>query len=443
MNISYKRIISIAIPVVFANLAMPIQNLIDTAIVGHFNDPFKLAGLGLSMQVIALLLVSFNFLQYASSGLSAQAVGQYGQDNKGANTKLLAILQRALLLALIIGFFLLLLRQWLIPFALKILSANQSNGLVAKQYLEIRFFGFIAELFNYAFLGWFAGMGKTKIMLYLQSFIAVSNIILTMVFVFILNLGIKGVALGTVIAYWLSVLLAFIFVVRHLKVKLTDIFKINWQQPNINALASLLSLNKDIFIRTLLLTLSFAWITKLAAQSGDLVLATHACFLQVLYISAFALDGIAVATETLSGQSYASKNRFYFLQVLKKTGIISYILAIFLSFLWWLFYPQFISLMTNINDIKIMAVQYKWYAIFIPVIGVGAYWLDGVLFGLTAGKEIRKTATLVALMFFPTSYLLYHIFGAQGIWQSVWLILLLRLMILSIFLYKKMLKSAA
>ena len=72
----YRHIIAIALPVLLANLAMPLQSVIDTAIVGNMNDTAKLAGMGLAIQLLSLLLVSFNFLQYASSGLSAQALGQ-------------------------------------------------------------------------------------------------------------------------------------------------------------------------------------------------------------------------------------------------------------------------------------------------------------------------------------------------------------------------------
>ena len=75
-DISYRRIVAIAIPVIFANLAIPMQSVIDTAIVGNMPEAAKLAGMGLAIQLFSLALVSFNFLQYASSGLSAQALGR-------------------------------------------------------------------------------------------------------------------------------------------------------------------------------------------------------------------------------------------------------------------------------------------------------------------------------------------------------------------------------
>ncbi|MBO1517543.1 MULTISPECIES: MATE family efflux transporter [Psychrobacter] len=439
----YARIIAIALPVLLANLAMPLQSVIDTAIVGNMNDTAKLAGMGLAIQLLSLLLVSFNFLQYASSGLSAQALGQLDIASKDENTldyhpitPLLSILQRALLLATAIGLVLLLAKPWLIDFGLQALSANPESGRAAKTYLDVRFWGVIAELMNFAFIGWFAGQGKTRYMLYQQGFIAVLNIVLTLFFVFGLQMELVGVALGTTIAFWSGVLLALWLSCRHLKISWRTLFCADRQHFTKDKMLRLFSLNKDIFIRTLILTLSFAWITRLSAQSGDVILAANAILLQVLSISAFALDGVAVSAETLSGQAAGRRDWASFRVVIKRTGVVSYTLAILLSAVWWLAMPIYLPFMTNIEAVFRLADQYHWYAVLLPLVGVGAYWLDGIFFGLTAGKVIRNAALILAAVFFPLSWLLYQQWDMTGIWLSVWSLLLLRLIILIGFLYR-------
>ena len=442
----YARIIAIALPVLLANLAMPLQSVIDTAIVGNMNDTAKLAGIGLAIQLLSLLLVSFNFLQYASSGLSAQALGQLA--NKSAVTHdtlkksdatqspLLSILQRALVLAFIIGGILLLAKPWLIDFGLQALSANPDSGTAAKTYLDVRFWGVIAELMNFAFIGWFAGQGKTRYMLYQQGFIAILNIILTLFFVFGMNMGLVGVALGTMIAFWLGVLLALWLSRRHLQISWKALFTADPQHFSKDKMLRLFSLNKDIFIRTLILTLSFAWITRLSAQSGDVILAANAILLQVLSISAFALDGVAVSAETLSGQAAGRRDWPRFRIIVKRTGIVSYGLALMLSAIWWLAMSTYLQFMTNIESVFTLAYDYHLYAVLLPLVGVGAYWLDGIFFGLTAGNVIRNAALILAVVFFPLSWLLYQQWDMTGIWLSVWCLLLLRLIILGGFLYR-------
>ncbi|MGP5516199.1 MATE family efflux transporter [Psychrobacter alimentarius] len=443
----YARIIAIALPVLLANLAMPLQSVIDTAIVGNMNETAKLAGMGLAIQLLSLLLVSFNFLQYASSGLSAQAIGQLAghsnssvqETNSSSNiipSPLLSILQRALLLAFVIGAILLLAKPWIIDFGLQALSANPESGLAAKTYLDVRFWGVIAELMNFAFIGWFAGQGKTRYMLYQQGFIAILNIILTLFFVFGLQMGLVGVALGTTIAFWSGVLLALWLSRQHLGISWIELFQADAKYFTKKKILRLFSLNKDIFIRTLILTLSFAWITRLSAQSGDVILAANAILLQVLSISAFALDGVAVSAETLSGQAAGRRDWPRFRLIVKRTGIVSYGLAIILSTIWWLLMPTYLQFMTNIDAVFALANDYRLYAVLLPLVGVGAYWLDGIFFGLTAGSVIRNAALILAAIFFPLSWLLYQQWDMTGIWLSVWCLLLLRLFILGIFLYR-------
>ena len=443
INTSYRRILAIAVPVLLANLAMPLQSVIDTAIVGNMSATAKLAGMGLAIQLLSLILVSFNFLQYASSGLSAQAVGQLASQDKAADnlqvtylSPLLSILQRALLLAFGIGAVLLIAKPWLIDFGLQALSANPESGQAAAVYLNVRFWGVIAELMNFAFIGWFAGQGKTRYMLYQQSFIAIMNIILTLSFVYGLELGLEGVALGTTIAFWLGVVLALCLSRYHLQLSWQAFFSINTQYFTKAAILRLFTLNKDIFIRTLILTLSFAWITRLSAQSGDVVLAANAILLQVLSISAFALDGVAVSAETLSGQAAGRRDWKHFRIIIKRTGVVSYGLAFLLSLLWWLIMPGYLQMMTNINTVFTLASDYSLYAILLPLIGVGAYWLDGIFFGLTAGAIIRNASLILAFIFFPLSWLLYQEWDMVGIWLSVWCLLLLRFIILGGFLYR-------
>lgn len=434
----YARIIAIALPVLLANLAMPLQSVIDTAIVGNMNDTAKLAGMGLAIQLLSLILVSFNFLQYASSGLSSQALGQLAHNDahKQTQSPLLSILQRALLLAFMIGAVLLIAKPWLIDFGLQALSANPDSGRAAKTYLDVRFWGVIAELMNFAFIGWFAGQGKTRYMLYQQGFIAMLNIILTLFFVYVLQMGLVGVALGTTIAFWLGVVLALWLSRRHLQISWHALFAANKEHFTKDKMLRLFSLNKDIFIRTLILTVSFAWITRLSAQSGDVILAANAILLQVLSISAFALDGVAVSAETLSGQAAGRRDWPHFRIIVKRTGVVSYGLAMMLSTIWWLAMPTYLDFMTNIEPVFALAYDYHLYAVLLPLVGVGAYWLDGIFFGLTAGSVIRNAALILALIFFPLSWLLYQQWDMTGIWLSVWCLLLLRLMILGGFLYR-------
>lgn len=490
LDLSYYRILSIATPVLIANLAMPLQGAIDVAVVGHFPQQYSLAGLGIASQLWLLILVNFNFLQYASSGLSSQAVGRQSATGK-FSPELEHILYRSIGLAIILASILWLFKPILIDFGLDLLGAQSSSRQAAQTYIEIRYFGIAFEMMNYAFIGWFAGQGKTKQMMMVQVLVSVINIVLTLTFVYFLDMGLQGVALGTVIAYAFGCLTATLLAryhihqmhqfsairfngnttsktmqrttsvstqelmqdqpnsveeTGHINKQLLFISGLNSLQQHLSTVFAfdkmrhLFSLNKDIFIRTLLLTLSFAWITRLSAQQGDLVMATNAILLQVLSISAFALDGVAVAAESLSGQAVAYKGSKYFKLAVKNTGITIFWLAVTLSLIWLLVLPSFLGLMTDLQAVNTLALDYRYVAALLPLIGAGAYWLDGIMFGLTAGSKIREVAIIVALIFFPITWAVYKIYGAHYampvIWFSVYWLLLSRFVVAGIVLWR-------
>lgn len=449
LDLSYRRIIAIAAPVLVANLAMPLQGAIDVGVVGHFPSSFHLAGLGIASQLWLLILVSFNFLQYASSGLSAQALGRQATGtNRG--TELADILYRSLGLALILAVILWLFKPYIISLGLQLLGAQPASSQAANEYLSVRYYGIVFELMNYAFIGWFAGQGKTNQMMMVQLLISAINIALTLTFVYGFDMGLAGVALGTVIGYALGCLTAAILAHKTMAYEAPELSKTNHNRRfskkrfseiyAIDKMLSLFSLNKDIFIRTILLTLSFAWITRLSAQQGDLVMATNAVLLQVLSISAFALDGVAVAAESLSGQAAARNSKQQFITAVKRTGTITFVLALSLSLIWALVLPTFLKVMTDLPAVNELALDYRYIATLLPLVGAGAYWLDGVMFGLTAGPKIRQVAVMVSVIFFPLTYMVYQLYGSEYampvVWFAVYWLLISRFVIAGLVLWR-------
>ena len=63
----------------------------------------------------------------------------------------------------------------------------------------------------YGFKGWFIGMQNSKIPMMIAIAVNIVNIVMSLIFVFVLRLDIEGVALGTVIAQYTGLGLAFVF----------------------------------------------------------------------------------------------------------------------------------------------------------------------------------------------------------------------------------------
>ncbi len=203
-----------------------------------------------------------------------------------------------------------------------------------------------------------------------------------------------------------------------------------------SAFTQLLSLNKNIFIRTLALELVFYLQTAIAANLGVNVLAANAVLMNFVMIMAFGLDGFAHATEALSGKAVGEKNRYNFIGSVIVTGIWSFLCSAIFVIVFAIFGHTMIELMTSIPPVVETARQYLWYLIFIPLIAIWSYWLDGIFIGVTKVKEMRNSMlAAVFLGFIPASTLVYWI-GNHGLWIAFYLFMIMRAIGLGFYFYK-------
>src|SRR5699024_4150964 len=101
--------------------------------------------------------------------------------------------------------------------AVWLMSASQEVKALVKEYFYIRIWGAPATLITYALLGSLIGMGWTRQLLWVQLLLNGANILLNIVFVIGFKMGIKGIALGTLLAEWMALFYAWYLLSKHLK----------------------------------------------------------------------------------------------------------------------------------------------------------------------------------------------------------------------------------
>lgn len=414
------RVLAIAWPVVLSNAAAPIQGAIDTAIVGHIGAVAPLAAVGLAAQVFSLLIGSCNFLQTGVSGLSAQALG------RGARRETAAILARGLLLGAAIGAAMILLQALIILGGMAMFEATAETEALAGDYIAIRIWGAPGELMLYALFGWFAGQEMTRNLFVIQVATAGLNLALNYLFAIRMGWGVEGVALGTAIASYAGVALGLALARRRLAETAPG-----WRprRPELFdpvALKRLFALNRDLFLRTLLLLICFAWMARLGSLQSDVVLAANVVLWQFFLVSAYGLDGFAIAAETLVGQSIGARSRARFDQAVRLTTLWSFALAAVVSLVFLAASGALIDLFTSVESVRATARDYAFWACLIPLIGVAAFELDGVFVGATDSRAMLRSMILSTALYLPLSLALTEAFGNHGIWAAVWIWLLLR-----------------
>lgn len=419
--ITSRRVLLIAVPVVFANAATPLQGAVDTAVIGNLGQVAMLAGVGLGAEIFALLLGSFNFLQIGTSGLSAQALGG------GMHERVMHTLMRGLMIALGIGLALVLLQIPILWATLSFFEASAEAESLTAAYFSVRIWSAPAELCNYALMGWFAGQEQMRRLVRLQLAIAAINIVLSLLFVLGLGWGVEGVAAATLVAMYLGCAYGLAMAMARWR----EILPADWRPKRArlldrSELVALTALNRDIFIRTMLLIAAFTWLARQGSVLGDDVLAVNVVLFHLFIVSAHGLDGFAIAAETLVGQTIGERDVKRLDRAVWLTTIWAAGLSVVISALFVLLSGSVIDLFSSAPEIRALARDYVLWAALIPMAGVLAFQMDGVFVGATGSAEMRNTIILSSLVYFPLSYWAAGVWGNHGIWAALWIWLIIR-----------------
>lgn len=193
-----KLILSLAIPMLIGNIFQQIYSITDTIIVGRYLGEEALAGVG-STGTLTSVLICFLFgLGTGASLIIAQAFGQkaYIQLKK----TIVALIYTGIILSTIIA----LLGTVLCMPLLRILSVPEDVIDYSAAYLRIIFIFVYASVAYNASAGILRSLGDTKTPLFALIISCLSNIALDIIFIILLNLGVKGAAFATVISQALS-----------------------------------------------------------------------------------------------------------------------------------------------------------------------------------------------------------------------------------------------
>jgi MATE family, multidrug efflux pump len=409
--ITHRSVLAIAAPTMVSNLSTPLLGVVDTGVIGQIPDASLIGAVALGALVFSFVFWAFGFLRMGTTGLTAQA---FGADDAH---EVRASLGRALLIAAVVGVCLIL-AQWPIrELAFSLLDGTDRVERFARQYFDIRIYAAPATLANYALLGWFIGMGKARIALVLQLVLNISNMLLDAWFVLGLDMGVRGVAAGTVIAEYLAAAVGIVIAARHLRV-----LGGRWEKQRLFdplRIARTVAVNRDIMIRSLSLIFVFAWFVAQGAKYGETVLAANAILMHFVSVSAYFLDGFAFAAEALVGKAVGAANRSGLSQASRMTTWWAAGIALLATLFLTAFGTTLIDLLTVEPTVRLVAREFLPWASLAPLIGVWCFQLDGIFIGATRTPDMRNAMLLSALVFMLAWYALTP-YGNHGLWAALY-----------------------
>ncbi|QCO57167.1 MATE family efflux transporter (plasmid) [Pseudorhodobacter turbinis] len=415
--ITHARVMRVAVPIVLANVTVPLLGAVDTAVVGQIGLAAPIGAVGLGAIILSSVYWIFGFLRMGTTGLTSQALGA------GNTAEVTAILLRALMIGGAAGVFFILVQWPLFHGALWLSPGSMDVESLTQSYLQLRIWGAPATIALYAVTGWLIATERTKAVLILQIWINGVNIALDLWFVLGLGWGVEGVAIATLIAEWTGLTFglwlcrsAFGAALAPAMARLRDSA----------ALRHMASVNGDIMIRSILLQISFTSFLFLGAGLGDVTLAANQVLMQFLTIAAFFLDGFAFAAEALVGQAVGARS----VKAARRASLVSSqwgvgsVLA--LSLVYLVTGPALIDVMTTAPEVRLVAREFLPWLVLAPVLGVAAWMLDGIFIGATLTREMRQAMLVSVAAYGVALAVLVPLWGNHGLWAALMVLNIVR-----------------
>ncbi|MBR5446980.1 MAG: polysaccharide biosynthesis C-terminal domain-containing protein, partial [Clostridia bacterium] len=195
----WQRIISQAVPLMIAQLVQLLYNVVDRIYLGHMDsDSMALTGVGLTFPIITLIMAFTSLFGMGGVPLFSMARGS-GNERRAAdvlgNSAALLLLSSVILTAA--GYLL----KTPVLYAL---GASEVSFVYAEQYLNVYLIGTVFSMLATGLNGYINAEGFPKIGMFSVMIGAMANIVLDPLFIFGLDMGVKGAALATVISQAVS-----------------------------------------------------------------------------------------------------------------------------------------------------------------------------------------------------------------------------------------------
>ena len=411
-----QEIWALAWPALGALASDPLVSLIDTAFVGRLGA-LPLGALGVNASIFSFTFWLFAFLAYGTTPAISRAISQ-GQQKKAG-----AIINQALVLALLSGLLSLLVLQSVANPLIGLMGAHGELAEATLDYYRIRACSAPAVLAIMAGHGIFRGFQDTKTPLYITLVLNLINLILDPIFIFVLDWGLAGAAWATLIAQWFGAgAFLFLFLVKRRKQLQVPLVWPRWL-----SLMPLLKVGGALIIRTLALAGTLLVATGVATRLGTESIAAHNVALQLWLFLALVIDALAIASQALISKYHALGQSAAARRIAARLLWLGLWLGLLLMSGFFLGRDTLATLFTN--DQQVLAQVGKIF-IFVAVMQP----LNALVFvwdGIFMGKEDFRFLALAMVISAGVAITLLRLvipldWGLTGVWWSLVALMLLR-----------------
>ena len=408
-----REIVRLAVPNIISSITVPLMGIFSTAIAGHWGDSAQTIGaLAIGVSIFNFIYWNCSFVRMGTSGFTAQA---FGAGNFEETT---AMLVRAMVVAVALGVVMLALQYPLGEFSLWVMN----GGDMVADYFYARIWAVPAGIMLFAMNGWFTGMQNAVIPMCTSIVVNVLHVLCSLWFVFGLDMGIVGIAYGSVVAQWCGMLLSAVLLVVCFRKTLR---RIDWRRAlDMAPMREFFRVNTDIIIRTFCICTVYTFFTAASARmESATILAVNTILMELFTLFSYMNDGFAYAAEALTGRFIGARDGVSLRRCIRHCTVWVFataLLCVVIYVGWW---EDILSLFlregtSDAEEIIEVAGRYVGWVIAIPLAAAWPFLLDGIMVGATLTRVLRNSMLVSTAAYFALYFVLHPLIGNDALWLA-------------------------
>ncbi len=402
-----KAVFTMAIPTIISMLVVVVYNMADTYFIGKTNDEMQVAAVSLATPVFMLFMALGNLFGIGGCSSISRALGEKNDERA---KKISAFCCYS---SVCIGIIMIILFMTCMDWILKIIKASPNTIDYAREYLTYVAFGAPFIMFATAFGNIVRGEGATKSSMIGNLIGTVVNIILDPIMILVLDMGVKGAAIATVIGN----ICASIFYIGYFIFKKNTALsiKLKYFSARENIAFGVLAIGIPASLNNMLMSVANILLNNVLVKYGDIPVAGMGVAMKANMLAVLLQIGLCTGIQPLIGYSYGAGNKKRLKSVFKFTALCAIIMGTALTVLLAVFREGIISSFIDkpyVVDTGIkmmMALQ-----ISCPVLGI-LFLCVNTLQGM--GKALPSlilTLCRQGVAFIPLLYILDGLFKMNG-----------------------------
>jgi putative MATE family efflux protein len=387
---------------------MTLYNVVDTIFIGRYVGPLGIGGLAIVLPIQMISMGMGHMTGMGGASLISRLIG-------GKNIPRAArALGNAVAATIVLSIIIMIIGLTNINFWLRLVGASETLLPYSRDYLEIILYGMVFMTFGMAMNFLTRAEGNARVAMTGMIIGAASNIALDAVFIIPLGMGVKGAALATVIAQFISVLYFLMYYwsgSSYLKLRLKNLI-VDW-----GILREIMAVGVAAFAMTVTTSLSAILVNRLlVAYGGDFGVSAFGIVHRLMMFAMMPGMVIGQGLQPIIGFNYGAKRYDRILRGLKIALTATTVCCLIGFLVLYIFPGPFVRIFTDDSELIALGIHMA-KRIFVALVLVGTMMTGGIVFQAIgkAAKAFISSVARPALFMIPAIFILSHYWQLEGL----------------------------